>query len=85
MPRKESDALPEGKGSIPLYVLPGGISLEDLRRIMQETWDEFCEKNGLKKPFRPTGEKVGRDSAEEQISVKQDKSRMLGSHVSPWR
>ena len=53
MPQKESEAVPEGKGSIPLYVLPGGISLEDLRRIMQETCDEVREENGLKKPEKP--------------------------------
>ena len=50
MPREESEAVSEGKESIPLYVLPGGISLENLRRIMWEAWDEVCEKNRLKKP-----------------------------------
>ena len=49
MPRKESEAVPEGKGPIPLYVLPGGLSLEDLQRIWWETWDEVCKENGLKK------------------------------------
>ena len=29
MPRKESEAVPEGERSIPLYELPGGITLED--------------------------------------------------------
>ena len=49
MPRKESEAVPEDKGSIPLHVLPGKLSLEDLRRVWWESWDEVREKNGLKK------------------------------------
>ena len=50
MLRKEREAVPEGKLSNPLYVLPGGISLENLRRLMRETWNKVREKNGLKKP-----------------------------------
>ena len=53
MPRKESVATPEGNDLIPQYVLPGITLEEDLRRIMWETWDEVCEKNGLKKPENP--------------------------------
>ena len=53
MPRKESEAVPEDKGSIPLYVLPGGRSLEDLRRIWWGSWDEVREKNRLKKLENP--------------------------------
>ena len=41
MPRKESEAVPEDKGSISLFVLLGGISLEDFRRKMSETMDKF--------------------------------------------
>ena len=40
MPRKESVAVPEGEGSIPLQVLPGGITLEDFRRM----WSEMIDK-----------------------------------------
>ena len=44
MPRKESGAVSEGNGSIPVYVLPGEISLKDLRRIMREVWNLKPEK-----------------------------------------
>ena len=53
MPRRENEATTEGKKFIPLYVLPGGLSLEDLRRIWWETWDEVREGNGLKKLEKP--------------------------------
>ena len=41
-----------GDGPIPqdAYVMLGGITLEDLRRVMSEVWDEVCQENGLKKP-----------------------------------
>ena len=80
MPRKESEAVPEGKRSIPLYVLPGGITVEEFRRIMSESMNNFFDKHiGIvreiyEEPFRSTGGKVGRDTggdAEEQTSVKQ--------------
>ena len=45
MPRKESEAVPEGNDSITLYVISGGITLEDSRRVMWEVWDEVCEEN----------------------------------------
>ena len=72
MPRKESEAVPEGKGSIHLYVLPGGISLENFRRMMSEAMDNFFDKHiGIvreiyEEPFRSTGEKVGRDSGDDR-------------------
>ena len=36
MPRKESEAVPEDKGPIPQYVIPGGITLKDFRRVLSE-------------------------------------------------
>ena len=46
MPRKESGAVPEGKGYIPLYVLPGGITLlEDFRQMMSESMDNFFDRH----------------------------------------
>ena len=45
MPRKGSEAVPEGNEAIPLYVLPGGISLEDFRRIWSETMDKSFDKH----------------------------------------
>ena len=39
MPRKESEALSEGNGSIPIYVMPCGNTLEDFREVMLEVWD----------------------------------------------
>ena len=70
MPRKESEAVPEGNSPITqnTYALPG-ITLEDLRRIMQETWDKVCEKNGLKKPEKP---KQMRATDQREISLEQD-------------
>ena len=55
MPRKESKAVPEGNGPISqdTYVMLGGITLEDFRRVMSEVWDEACEENRLKKPIKP--------------------------------
>ena len=43
MPRKESEAAPEGNGSIPQYVMPG-ITLEDFRQVMLEVWDRKLDK-----------------------------------------
>ena len=40
MPGKESEAVSEGEGSIPLQVLSGGITLEDFRRMWSETIDK---------------------------------------------
>ena len=51
--RKKSRVVPEGNGPTPqdAYVMLGGITLEELRRVMMsETWDEVCDKNGLKRP-----------------------------------
>ena len=68
MPRKESEAVSEGKGSIFLYVQPGGITLEDFHRTMSESMDKIFDKHiGIvreiyEEPFRSTGEKFGRDS-----------------------
>ena len=45
MPRKESETVPEGKGSILLYVLPGGTSFEDFRRKISETMDKIFDKH----------------------------------------
>ena len=69
MLRKDSEAVPEGKGSITLYVLPGGTSLEDLRCIMRETWDEVREENGLKKPEKS---KEMRATDQREASLEQD-------------
>ena len=51
MRRKETKAAPEGNGSIPqlAYVMPGGITLEDFRRvIIWEVWnrklDEYTDE-----------------------------------------
>ena len=55
MLRKKSKAVPEGDGPIPqdAYVILDGITLEELRRVLSEVWDEVCEENGLKKPENP--------------------------------
>ena len=37
MPRKESEAVPEGNGPIPVL---GGITLEDVRQAVSEMWAE---------------------------------------------
>ena len=59
MPRKESKAVPEGSGPIPQYVMPGGITPEDFRRVMSEVWDEVCEENGLRKSEKNEDEMRG--------------------------
>ena len=53
MPRKKSKAVPEGNGPIPQYVMLGGITLEDFRRVISQVWDEVRGENGLKKPENP--------------------------------
>ena len=52
MPRKESKTVPEGNGPIPqdAYVMLGGNTLEDFRRVMSEVLDEVSEEHGLKTP-----------------------------------
>ena len=52
MLRKKSKAVPEGNAPIlyDTYVMLGRITLEELRRIMSQAWDEVCDENGLKKP-----------------------------------
>ena len=85
MPPKESEAVPEEKGSIPLFVLPGGISLKDFRRKMSETMNKFSTMNSLFDQLEKTLEEIVEEIAEEQISVKRVKRRTLGSPVSPWR
>ena len=69
MPRKKSEAVPEGNDPIPpnTYVLPG-ITAEDFRRMMYESMDKCFDKyivivrKVYGEPFRSTGEIVGRDS-----------------------
>ena len=68
MPRKESVAVLEGNGPIPQYVLPG-ITLEDLRRIIWESWDEVCEKNRFKKSEK---NKEMRATDQREASLEQD-------------
>ena len=56
MPRKESKAVPEGNGPITLYVLPGGITLEDISRIMLEVWNRKLDK--LTEDLRRTDQRL---------------------------
>ena len=54
MPRKKSVAFPESNEPVSqdTYRLIGGITMEDLRRIMSETLDEAFDKyNGLKPEY----------------------------------
>ena len=46
MLRKKSKGNPEGDGHFPqdAYTMLGGITLEELRRVMSGVWDEACEK-----------------------------------------
>ena len=43
MPRKESEAVPEGNDPIPQYATPG-TTLEDFRRTMVKVWDRKLDK-----------------------------------------
>ena len=73
MPRKESKAVPKGKGFIPLYVLPGGLSLENLRRIWSETWDEVREENRLKHLEKPWEMRA----ADQRVAFQEKDARQL--------
>ena len=53
MPRKESMAVPEGNGPIPM---PGGITLEDFRRLMSEVWHRRLDK--LTEDLRRTDQRL---------------------------
>ena len=44
MPRKESEAVPEGNDFIPLYIMPGGFTLKDFRQVMLKVWDMKIDK-----------------------------------------
>ena len=79
MPRKESEAVPEGEGSIPLQVLPGGIILEDFRRMWSEMIDKaFDEYIGImreiyEEPSRST--EVGLDRGGDGTGTDQREAR----------
>ena len=79
MPRKKSKASPEGNGPVPqdAYVMLGGITLVELRRVTSEALDKAFDKH--------FGQKARKSGGEQLISVQQASSRMLGSHVLPWR
>ena len=70
---RKSKAVLEGSGSIlqDAYVMLGGITLKELRRIISE---------GADKAFDELTENMGRE-----ISVQQASSSMLDSHLSQWR
>ena len=55
MPRKESEAVPEGNGPTPML---GGITLEELRQAVSETWGEALKD--IKEDFKSTNERVAR-------------------------
>ena len=59
MPQKESEAVPEGNGPIPML---GRITLEDFRRVMLEVWDTKMDK--LTEDLRRSDQRLG--------SLKQD-------------
>ena len=44
MPRKESMAVPEENGSIPLYVMPGEVTLDRLRQVMSDIRGELLRE-----------------------------------------
>ena len=55
MPWKGSKAVHEGNDSIPQDTsgLLGGITMEELRRIIPQAWDKVCDEYGLTKPGKP--------------------------------
>ena len=71
MPRKESKAVHKGNGPVPrdTYRLLGGITIEELRRIMSQSWDEVCNEYGLKTSEKP---KEMRATEQRSASLEQD-------------
>ena len=49
---KKNNAVSESNDPIPQdsYVMLGGITIKELRQIMSQTWDDVCDKSGLKRP-----------------------------------
>ena len=58
MLRKKSKAVPEGNGPIPQdsYVMLGGITLEELRRVMSKTMGKALEE--LKEDMRRVNQRL---------------------------
>ena len=70
MPQKESEAVPEGNGPIPML---GRITLEDFRRVMLEVWDRKMDK--LTEDLRRSDQRLGsleQDARQSRPAMKAD-------------
>ena len=63
MPRKESETVPEGNGPIPQQEESGSghLTLADLYRLFEESFNGQLKIINNEEPFRTTGENVGQD------------------------